>query len=114
MKNPDRKLFVAQRLTAMLLGPLVVIHLGLILVAVRGGLSGAEILDRTQGSLVWAAFYLLFVVAAGIHAPIGMRNILNEWTSWPHKMIDVICAALFALFLCLGLRAVIAVVWIQS
>jgi len=94
----------------MLLGPLVVIHLGLILVAVKGGLSGAEILGRTQGSITWAVFYFLFVAAAGIHAPIGMRNVLNEWTSWSHKVVDVICAVLFGLFLCLGLRAVIAVV----
>ena len=112
MNNLDRKLFVAQRLSAMLLGPLVVIHLGLILVAVNGGLSGAEILGRTQGSMIWAAFYLLFVVAAGIHAPIGMRNILIEWTSWPLNVINSICVALFALFLGLGLRAVIAVVWV--
>ena len=112
MRNLDRKLFVAQRLSAMLLGPLVVIHLGLILVAVKGGLSGAEILGRTQGSMAWAVFYVLFVVAAGIHAPIGMRNILNEWTSWSYRIVNIICVALFALFLCLGLRAVIAVVWV--
>ena len=112
MKHSDRKLFVAQRFSAMLLGPLVVVHLALILVAVKGGLTGAEILSRTQGSLAWGIFYFLFVIAAGIHAPIGMRNILVEWTSWPHKLIDVICVFLFALFLLLGLRAVIAVVWV--
>ena len=59
-------LFLAQRLTALILAPLVLVHLVLILIAVEGGLSAAEILDRTRGSVGWAAFYGLFVLAAAI------------------------------------------------
>ena len=56
----DRALFLLQRLTAMALAPLVLVHLGLILVASRDGLTAAEILGRTQGSTVWAVFYGAF------------------------------------------------------
>lgn len=106
----ERYLFVAQRLTAMLLAPLVIVHLGLILYAVQHGLSGAEILSRTQGSLLWAVFYGAFVLAAAIHAPIGIRNILREWTGLSQTIGNGI-AIIFALFLLLaGFRAVIAVV----
>ena len=50
----EATLFALQRLSAKLLAPLVIIHLALILYAVHGGLSAAEILDRTQGSAAWA------------------------------------------------------------
>lgn len=106
----ERQLFALQRLTALMLGPLVVIHLGLILYAVRGGLTAAEILERTQGSTLWAIFYSAFVLAAAIHAPIGLRNILNEWTSIPRHTVDWSMAAFAVLLAALGLRAVLAVV----
>lgn len=106
----ERYLFVAQRLTAMLLGPLVLIHLGLILVAVRGGLTGAEILARTEGSAGWTVFYGLFVVAASVHAPIGLRNVLREWTGLGKPAVDVVVIVFGALLLALGLRAVAAVI----
>lgn len=111
-----RHLFLAQRLSALLLAPLVLIHLGLILYAVRGGLSGAEILARTRGSAGWAVFYGLFVLAAAVHAPLGLRNILREWTalggSGKGKTVIDLLALIFALaLLLLGLRAVAAVTW---
>ena len=65
-------LFLAQRASALVLAPLVLIHLGLAIYAIHGGLTAAEILGRTQGSLGWTLFYGLFVVAAAIHAPIGL------------------------------------------
>jgi len=106
----ERRLFALQRLSALLLGPLVIIHLVLILYAVRDGLTAAEILARTRGSALWAAYYGAFVLAAAIHAPIGLRNVLIEWTPLPRRAVDlsmiVFCAALAAL----GMRAVIAVV----
>jgi len=52
----ERGLFLAQRLTALLLVPLVLVHLGVMLVAIRGGLTAAEILGRTQGSVGWGLF----------------------------------------------------------
>ena len=48
------RLWLAQRLSAMLLAALLVVHIGVMIWAVRGGLSGAEILARTRGS-AWAA-----------------------------------------------------------
>ena len=103
-------LFALQRLTAKLLAPLVVIHLALILYAVQGGLSAAEILGRTQGSATWGAFYGLFVVAVAIHAPIGVRNVVREWTRWRGRSLDVASVGLAIVLLALGLRAVAAVV----
>lgn len=106
----ERALFLAQRISAIILGPLVLVHLGLILFAVRNGLSGAEILSRTQGSISWSVFYGLFVLSVTVHAPIGLRNILQEWSRISPLTINIV-ALLFALiFLALGLRAVAAIV----
>lgn len=93
----------------MLLGPLVVIHLFVIIYAVRNGLTADEILNRTQGSSLWFGFYLLFVLAVTVHAPIGVRNVLNEWTGISVRTVDVICMLLAILILATGLRAVWAV-----
>ena len=106
----EARLYLLQRATAMLLAPLVLIHLGLILYAVRGGLSAAEILQRTQGSAGWAAFYGLFVLAVAIHAPIGARNVIREWTPWHGRSLDLFLGLFAAALLLLGLRAVWAVV----
>lgn len=106
----ERRLFLLQRLTALLLAPLVLVHLGLVIVAIRGGLSAAEILGRTQGSAGWALFYGAFVAAAAVHAPIGLRNVLREWTPLPRRGVDGLAAAFGLLLLGLGLRAVWAVV----
>ena len=104
-----RYLFLAQRYSAMLLAPLVLIHLVMILIAVRGGLSAEEILGRTRGSTGWFTFYLIFVIAVTVHAPIGVRNVLREWTSLPAGAVNAI-ALLFALVIFLtGCRAVLAV-----
>lgn len=102
-------LFALQRLSALVLAPLVVVHLALVVYAVRGGLTAAEILGRTEASLAWALFYTLFVLAAAIHAPIGIRNVLNEWTGLPPRLVDCAMVAFAALLLALGLRAVAAV-----
>jgi len=105
----ERRLFIAQRVSAMVLGPLVLIHLGLILFAVRNGLSGAEILSRTQGSLGWGFFYGLFVLAVAVHGPIGVRNILYEWSPVSKTTSNTV-SLLFAIFLLIiGLRAVAAI-----
>ncbi len=106
----ERRLFILQRLTAMALAPLVLVHLGLVLVAIRGGLSAAEILARTQGSVGWALFYGLFVVTVAVHAPIGVRNVLREWTGLPRGAVDLLALGFGVLLLVIGLRAVWAVV----
>ena len=106
----ETRLYLLQRASAMLLAPLVLVHLGLIVYAVEGGLSAAEILARTRGSAFWAGFYGLFVVAVALHAPIGLRSVLGEWTPWRGRGLDLAMAAFAALLLTLGLRAVVAVV----
>lgn len=105
----EARLFLAQRITAMLLAPLVLAHLALILWAVRGGLSADEILGRTQGSLGWAAFYVLFVLATAVHAPIGLRNVLRETTGLGRRLIDRAMLATGVVLALAGLRAVWAV-----
>ncbi len=106
----ETRLFVLQRMSAMFLAPLVIVHLVLILYAVRGGLTADEILARTQGSIGWALFYGVFVLAASVHAPIGVRNVLREWTSWRGHSLDVAMLVLATALMASGLRAVWAVV----
>src|SRR5262252_11113757 len=57
------RLYLLQRATAAIMVPLVLAHLAVIYYATRGGLSAAEILARTRGSIGWGAFYGLFVLA---------------------------------------------------
>ncbi len=102
-------LFLAQRASALVLAPLVLVHLGLAIYAIYGGLTAGEILARTQGSFGWSLFYGLFVVAAAIHAPIGLRNVLREWLGWKGVSVNVALAAFGLLLLVLGFRAVSAV-----
>jgi succinate dehydrogenase subunit C len=102
-------LFLAQRATAFVLAVAVAAHLATILYAVRGGLTAADILARTHGNVGFLLFYGLFVVAVAIHAPIGLRNVLREWTAWRGKSLDLALALFAALLLVLGLRAVFAV-----
>ena len=72
------KLWYAQRISAMILGICVAMHLLIIFYAIRGGISAQEILGRTQGNLSFALFYEIFVLACFVHAPIGVANILQE------------------------------------
>jgi fumarate reductase subunit C len=102
-------LFVAQRLSAVVLALAVAVHLGTILYAVRGGMTAGDILGRTQGNVWFLAFYATFVVAVAVHAPIGLRNILREWTRWRGTTLDLAMVAVALSLLGLGLRAVIAV-----
>jgi fumarate reductase subunit C len=106
----ERALFLAQRLTALLLVPLVLVHLGVMLVAIRGGLTAEEILGRTQGSAGWGLFYGTFVVTVAVHGPIGLRNILRETTGLKRWAVDGLALGLALVLLVLGLRAVWAVV----
>ena len=50
------KLWYAQRISAMILGICVAVHLIIIFYAIRGGLTAQEILGRTQGSVSFAIF----------------------------------------------------------
>ena len=104
------RLYVWQRLTAAVMAPLVLMHVAVIFYASRKGLSAADILGRTRGSLMWASFYGAFVAAAALHAAIGVRNVLVEWSPLGEGRAGL-CSTLFGvLLLVLGLRAVAAVV----
>jgi len=102
-------LWVAQRASAAVLAVCVVVHLVTIIYAVRNGLSAAEILGRTRGSMAWAAFYVLFVTAIAVHAPIGLRNVLSESFNWRGTGLEITVLALAVALVVLGLRAVYAV-----
>lgn len=105
----DLQAYIAQRVSAMVLAPLVLVHLGVVVLAVQGGLSADEILARTQGSVVWGLFYGLFVLAAAVHASIGLRAVVSETVQWRGRSLDLASLALGLLLLGLGLRAVAAV-----
>lgn len=98
-----------QRLSAMVLALCVAVHLALMIVAVRGGLSAAEILSRTQGSATFAAFYAVFVLACGVHVPIGLATIAREWWRFSEPAARRLARGFALLLLVLGLRAVWAV-----
>lgn len=102
-------LFIAQRVTAMMLAFFVTVHLATILYAVRGGLTAGEVLARTRDNHWFFAFYVLFVLAVAVHAPIGLRNVLREWTPWRGRSLDVALALLAVLLLAMGFRAATAV-----
>jgi fumarate reductase subunit C len=102
-------LFLVQRLTAAVLAVAVAVHLATILYAIRGGLTAGEILARTHGSLAFFAFYALFVTAVAFHAPIGLRNVIREWTPWRGGSLDLVLAIFAVMLLVLGFRAVMAV-----
>ncbi len=102
--------YLLQRGTAMILVPLVVTHLVLIIVSAQGGITGEEILARTRGNFAWAAFYGLFVIAAAIHAGIGLQAILREWSKLSPRLVAIASHGFMALLIVLGLRAVYAVI----
>lgn len=102
--------FLLQRASAAVLLPLVITHLVVIIIAIQGGLSAEEILTRTRGSFGWGAFYGLFVIAAALHAGIGVQVILQEWSPLGARASHIVGHAFMLALLLLGLRAVYAVV----
>jgi fumarate reductase subunit C len=47
------RLYILQRATAIIMAPLVLAHLFVIFYATNRGLSAADILGRTRGSIGW-------------------------------------------------------------
>ncbi len=109
MEKIELRLYMAQRLTAMFMVPFILIHLAIIIYATRDGISAAEILGRTKGSIGWMLFYGLFVIAASIHGTIGIRNIVIEIFSWRGRSLEITMGAVLVLLIAIGLRAVGAV-----
>lgn len=103
------RLYMLQRITALLMAPLVIGHLAVMIYAIQGGLSAAEILGRTQGSLVWFLFYGTFVVAVAVHGAIGLRAVVHEWGGLSGAALDIFMWAVGLGLFALGARAVWAV-----
>ena len=101
--------YLLQRGTAILMVPLILVHLAVIIMAVQGGLSGEEILGRTRGNGAWAAFYATFVIAASVHAGIGLQAVLREWTPLRQRGAVFASHTFMVVLLGLGLRAVAGV-----
>ena len=95
-----------QRISAMVLALCVGLHLAGMVWAVRGGLSAAEILSRTQGNEIFAVFYAVFVLACAVHVPIGLAAIAREWWRLSAPAAAWLARAVTALFVGLGVRAV--------
>ncbi len=102
-------LWLAQRATAVVLAVCVVVHLATIVYAVRGGLGAAEILARTRGSVAWAAFYVIFVIAVAVHGAIGLRTVAAEWLGFRGPAAEVAMTVVGVVLTIMGLRAVAAV-----
>ncbi|MEM1075095.1 MAG: succinate dehydrogenase [Pseudomonadota bacterium] len=103
------RLYMLQRLTALLMAPFVVGHIAVMIYAIQGGLSAEEILGRTQGSFAWFAFYGIFVVAAAVHGAIGLRTVAYEWGGLKGGALEFVMWAIGLGLLGLGARAVWAV-----
>ena len=102
-------LYMAQRLSALIMAPLTIGHIAVMIYAVQDGLTVSEILSRTQGSISWFMFYGSFVLAVSVHAAIGVRVISFEWCGVRGRVLDVLTGVIFAGLLWLGGIAVLAV-----
>jgi fumarate reductase subunit C len=99
-----------QRISAMVLALCVLVHLAVMVYAVRGGLSATEILGRTQGNWAFGVFYAVFVMACAAHVPLGVANIAREWWGLGERAARALSLTLALVLLVAGLRAVVAVV----
>ena len=105
----DIKLYLAQRISAMVMVPLVIGHIAVMIYAIQNGLTAEEILGRTSGSVFWALFYGSFVVAVSVHGAIGLRTIVSEWLGVQGIVLSGFAWATFSGLLMMGLYAVVAV-----
>jgi fumarate reductase subunit C len=99
-------LWLAQRVSALVLAFCIVVHITTMIIAMQGGVSTAEIAGRVGGSFIWLGFYSVFIAAVSIHAPVGLRAVLLEVTTLSENRVGLL-TMLFGLFVCtLGLRTV--------
>ncbi len=103
------QLYMAQRITALIMAPLALGHIAVMIYAVQGGLSAGEILGRTQGSIFWFAFYGTFVLAVSVHAAIGLRVIIHETFGTRGAALTTLSWGIGLVLFAMGGRAVMAV-----
>jgi fumarate reductase subunit C len=101
--------WLAQRVSAAVLAMCVIAHLATIVYATRHGLTAEAMLTRAHLSLAWPAFYAVFVLAIAVHAPLGLRVILDEWSGLRGRVLDAMLIAFALTLLAGGLRAVAVV-----
>jgi fumarate reductase subunit C len=99
-------LWLAQRASAAVLAVCVLVHLATNVYATRSGLSSQAILARTHASVAWPAFYAVFVVAVAVHAPLGLRAILDEWAQLRGRVVDLLLIVLALVLLAAGWHVV--------
>lgn len=104
------KLWYWQRMSAAVLAVCVLVHLAIIIYAVRGGLSAAEILGRTQGNWLLGTFYSVFVLACAVHVPLGVATVVAEWLGWRGRGAERATLLFSCIIAVMGLRAVYAVI----
>ena len=95
-----------QRVSALVLAWCTIIHLIVIITSVQKGLTAASIIDRIGGNGSWFIFYTIFVLAASIHAPIGIRIVLKEWTKVKEAQITLLSLGFGAFLATLGMWSV--------
>lgn len=105
----DTWLWLAQRISAAVLAVCVLAHLATIVYATRSGLTAAAMLARVHASLAWPAFYTVFVAAVAVHAPLGLRVILDEWAGLRGRLVDLLLIVFAFVLLAAGLRVVAVV-----
>jgi fumarate reductase subunit C len=101
--------WLAQRGSAAVLAVCVLVHLATILYASRNGMGSEAMRARVHASVFWPAFYALFVLAVAVHAPLGLRVILDEWSGVRGRVVDALLAVFALTLLVGGLRAVAVV-----
>ncbi len=104
------RLYVWQRATAALMVPFVLVHIAVMFYATRQQMTAPDILSRTHGSAMWASFYGAFVAAVSIHASIGVRNVLTEWSPLADRAAGWCAVVLGIVLALLGFHAVVALV----
>jgi fumarate reductase subunit C len=102
-------LYIWQRATAAIMAPMILVHVAVIFYATRHGITAVDILARARASMGWGVFYALFVAAASIHAAIGIRNIVAEWSPLDDRAAGIAAFVFGLALLGLGLRAVAVV-----
>jgi len=105
----DMRLYMLQRLSALIMAPLTLGHIAVMIFAAQGGLTTAEILERTQDSVLWFLFYGSFVVAVSVHAAIGLRVIVHETLGLKGRALSAFTWVVCLTLLFMGARAVSAV-----
>jgi succinate dehydrogenase subunit C len=102
-------LLAASRISALVLAVAVGVHLIVIIYAVQEGLTAGSLLERTRGNWAFLALYGSFVLAAAVHAPIGLRTVFAEWFGWSGRPADRLLVGFGLVLVILGLRAAFAV-----